>query len=110
MIEFGGQYLVNEERIEYIGTRDGTEEYPFCLYIRLKSGQELGVLYRTELLRKQASALLARAIEDEHRDYAERIICRLGVIERKIGTLDKRQMRIWRQLKTLMGVNTEEKP
>ena len=108
MIDFEGFYSVDAEQVEYIGTRNKTGEAPYGLYLHLRSGKELEVWYRVEAGRKEAYSRIVRQVIAERMRQSEEIQRHLRTIERCTDRMDRRQLKIWRQLKALLGVATEE--
>lgn len=109
MIEFECYYSVSAEQVAYVSMRNGVGETPYGLFLHLENGKELGVWYRTEILRKQAKERIVREIESDKKRDAERILNRLDLIEHAVKGLDKRQFKIWRQLGALIRVVPDEK-
>lgn len=109
MIDFEGYYHVAAEQIEYIDMKtNANNNAPFGLFLHLTSGKELGVWYRTEALRKAGYAKLTRQIESEKRQNDNAVLGRLYQIEAIVNRVDKRTLRIWRQLKGLLHLEGEE--
>lgn len=110
MINFEGYYLVATEQIGCVCTRydGGQTNTPYGLFVCLTSGKELGVWYGTEDARKAGLAKLARQIEGERRQNDNAVLGRLYQIEAAINRVDKRTLRIWRQLKGLLHLESEE--
>ena len=109
MIDFEGYYTVAVEQIEYIDMNDkGTGDCPYCLNIHLLSGRVLSVCYRTAMARTTARNKLQQQIEAERRRDSDQIIARLSLIRDGVERVDKRQFRIWKQLKELLKLPPEE--
>lgn len=108
MIDFEGYYLVPPDQVAYIETRRGGGDAQYGLFLGLTSGKELGVWYRTEEARKAAYAKLAQQTERGKRQDTENILYRLRLIEDCINRTDKRTLRIWKQLKQLLHLESEE--
>lgn len=108
MIDFEGYYLVPPDQVAYIETRRGSGDAQYGLFLGLTSGKELGVWYRTEEARKAAYAKLARQVESGKRQDTEDILYRLRLIENCINRTDNRTLRIWKQLKRLLHLESEE--
>ena len=51
---------------------------------------------------------LSRQIDSEKRRDAEKIYNALYILRDTVNRIDKRQLRIWRQLRDLLGLNVEE--
>ena len=110
MIDFGGYYLVPVEQIEYIdasSSEDGTGWHN--LNAHLLSGRVLTIKYRSKTARDEGWRKLYTEIEAERRRSSDEIIARLSLIRDGVERVDKRQFRIWKQLKTLLNVEPEEK-
>lgn len=107
MINFEGYYFVAAEKIECISTKMGNDATKYGLFLNLTSGRELGVWYKTEELRKVAYANLVRQTETDQRRDAEDIMHRLYRIEVCVNRTDKRTLKIWRQLKGLLHLESE---
>lgn len=108
MIDFEGYYLVNAEQIEYISASGEGDTGWYNLNVHLLAGRVLTVKYRTKTARDDGRQRLNRQIEAERRD-AENIQNRLYLIEQAVKGVDKRQLKIWRQLKALLRIETDEK-
>ena len=108
MIDFEGIYSVDAERVEFISMRSGTGEAPYGLFLTMRSGKELGLWYRTEFSRKQGKERIVREIECDRRREELDIQERLTEIMRVVERTEKRQLRIWRQLKELLSVDPVE--
>lgn len=109
MIDFEGYYTVAVEQIEYIDMNEkGTGDCPYCLNIHLLSGRVLSVCYRTAMARTTARNKLCGQIETERRRDSETIINRLYLIKDALERVDKRQFRIWKQLKELLKLEPDE--
>lgn len=105
MVEFNGNY-VSASDVSYVTAgRSGRLEYPHNLTVRLKNGQSLGVDYATEASRNRDREKLIRQIDSELRRDSEKIQSQLFVLQDTIRRIDKRQLRIWRQLKALLDLN-----
>ena len=109
MIDFEGYYTIAAEQVEYIAATDrGTGDCPYCLNIHLLSGRALSVCYRTAAARTAARNKLCGQIEAERRRDSETIINRLHLIRDAVERVDKRQFRIWKQLKELLKLEPDE--
>lgn len=106
MIDFEGYYLVSAEQIEYINTDEGAGWYN--LNVHLLAGRVLTVRYRTKMARDEGRQKLHRQIESERRQDAENIQNRLYLIEQAVKGVDKRQYKIWRQLKILLKLGQDD--
>lgn len=109
MVAWSEHYRFPAESVEAIGTSDGTSgTHPFMLTVYLKSGKTLSVSYADKQSRKVAMLDLSRQIDSEKRRDAEKIHNSLYILRDSVNRIDKRQLRIWRQLKSLLGVKVED--
>lgn len=103
MIEFGSHFSIAAEQIEYMATdSEGAGGYPYRLTVYLKSGRACAVSYKSEEGRDAEKARVARQVDAERHAYDERILNRLYLIKDVVERVDKRQLRVWRQLKELL--------
>lgn len=109
MVVWSDYYRFSAEEVDAIGTSDsGTGTHPFMLTVYFKSGLKLSVSY-VDMKHMKATMLdLTRQIEREKRQDAEKIRNALYLLQDVTNRMDKRQLRIWKQLKTLLGVKVEE--
>ena len=109
MIAWSEHYRFSAEEVEAIGTSNsGTGTHPFVLTVYLKSGLKLSVSY-VDMKHMKATMLdLTRQIDREKKNDAEKIHHALYLLQDVTNRMDKRQLRIWKQLKILLGVNVEE--
>ena len=109
MIVWSSYYRFCADEIEAIGTSDsGTGTHPFVLTVYFKSGLKLSVSY-VDMEQMKATMLdLTRQIDREKKSDAEKIHNALYLLRDVTNRMDKRQLRIWKQLKTLLGVKVEE--
>lgn len=82
--------------------------HPYTLTVYLKSGKSFSVSYMDKQSRRAAMLDLSRQIDSEKRRDAERIHNALYILRDSVNRIDKRQLRIWRQLRDLLGLNMEE--
>lgn len=109
MINWSDHYRFSAEEVEAIGTSTGeTVTHPFVLTVYFKSGRKLSVSYVDMKSRKTAMLDLSRQIEREKRNDAEKIHHALYLLQDVTNRMDKRQLRIWRQLKALLGVEDQD--
>lgn len=109
MVVWSEHYRFPAESVEAIGTSDGTSStHPFMLTVYLKSGKTLSVSYTDKQSRKAAMLDLSRQIDSEKRRDTEKIHNSLYILKDSVNRIDKRQLRIWRQLKSLLGVKVED--
>lgn len=104
MIEFNGNYFAASEVECITKYKSGNTEYPFGLRVTFKSGRNLGVDYQSETQRNRDATILQGKVGSELNSVYERIWNRLYLIDDSVKRIDKRQLRIWRQLKALLGL------
>ena len=107
MINLGGYYSVDAEKVDYVAIKNGGSNAPYGLFLVLSSGQEIGVWYQTEDARQRARETLVRQLEMEKGCKAQ-LENRLILIWNGIDKLEKRQLRIYRQLRKLLGTEVPE--
>ena len=109
MVVWSEYYRFPAESVEAIGTSDGTSgTHPYMLTVYLKIGKTLSVSYTDKQIRKAAMLDLSRQIDSEKRRDTEKIQNSLYILRDSVNRIDKRQLRIWRQLKSLLGVKVED--
>ena len=109
MIAWGECYRFSAAEVEAIGTVDKTDgTHPYVLTVHLKSGNKLSICYGDKQSRKVAMLDLSRQIDSENRRDAEKIHNALYLLRDSVNRIDKRQLRIWRQLKELLDIKAEE--
>lgn len=109
MIIWSDYYRLSAEEVEAIGTSESADRtHPYILTVYLKSGNKFSVSYIDKKSRQAAMTDLSRQIDSEKRRDAERIQNALFLLQDCANRIDKRQLRIWRQLHNLMGLQTEE--
>ena len=109
MIAFGNYYRFSANDVEYIEASDLTSgDYRHQLRVHFKSGNSCCVGYANAKDRDSDRDRMVREIEREIRYDAERVLNALSLIQYTAERIDKRQLKIWRQLKALLGVQTEE--
>ena len=111
MIVWSDYYRFSAEEVEAIGITDNTGgSHPFVLVVYLKSGNKFSISYVDKKSRQAAMTDLCRQIDGEKRRDAEKIHNKLFLLQDSVSRIDKRQLRIWRQLRDLLGLNVEELP
>ena len=108
MVTWNDYYHFAEDSVEAIGTGDNTGgTHPYVLTVYLKSGNKMSVSYADKQSRRAAMIDLSRQINSEKRKDYEGVRCALYQLQGSINRIEKRQLRIWKQLKSLLGVNVE---
>lgn len=109
MIVWSEYYRFSAEDVEALGVDDKTSgTHPYTLTVYLKSGKSFSVSYMDKQSRRSAMLDLSRQIDSEKRRDAEKIYNALYILRDTVNRIDKRQLRIWRQLRDLLGLNLEE--
>lgn len=111
MIKFGNYYYIQENDIVAIelGKNVDSKDYPFRLVVRTRNDYRYTLSYRTEDAASHAAADMARQVECATRDRdMEQIFNKLWMMKSDLSKLDKRQLKIWRQLKELLGLKDKE--
>ncbi len=104
MIALSKFFNINAEDVEYIEATNSTSgDHPYHLTVHLKSANVLSVSYRDSKSRDSARNELVRLVDQARREDED--------IEKILSTvkrIDRRQLRIWRQIKSLLGISMEE--
>ena len=110
MVVWSEHFMFSADEVEAIGKTDSNiGSHPYRLTVYFKSGRDVSINYADMNSRKKAMNDLARQIDREKRQDAEKIHTALYLLQDATNRIDKRQLRIWKQLKMLLGV-TEELP
>ena len=108
MIVWNEHYRLSADDVAAIGTVDSAVgTHPYMLTVYLNSGRTLSVSYTDKQSRKAAMLDLSRQIDREKRQDMEKIHNALYLLRDSVNRIDKRQLRIWRQLRDLLGVKPE---
>lgn len=109
MIAFGKYFNFSAEDVEYIQATDfkGTD-FPYRLTVHTKSGQDLAVSYKDSKSRDTAKAEIVRQVDYQKRQESERLMSMLYTLKYTVERIDRRELRIWRQLRDLLGIRVEE--
>lgn len=109
MVTWSDYYRFNAQEVEAIGTSEKVSNtHPYALTVFLKSGNKFSVSYADEAARRCAMVDLARQIEREMSKTENEIRNRLYLILDSVNRIDKRQLRIWRQLRDLLDIKAED--
>lgn len=109
MVTWSEYYRFSAENVEALAVTDNTSgTHPYVLTVHFKSGNKLAVSYTDKSSRKVAMLDLSRQIDSEKRRDAEKIQNALFLLQGSANRIEKRQLRIWKQLKELLGVQPEE--
>lgn len=109
MIIFSKHYCIAEEEIESIKSEDVIDkEFPYLLSVFLKSGRVCSVKYKFSEDRDNARNEAVRKIERAKLGYSEQTLIKLSLLNSAIERIERRQLRIWRQLKALLNISGEE--
>ena len=108
MVNFEGYYSFPADQVESVEVYTlSTDEMPYKLKIALKSGRYLTVAYKNKAKRDGAKQILCNRIDQELRQDNIQILGKLLSIDAKTDRMEKRQLKIWRQLKQLLHIKGE---
>lgn len=108
MVEFESYYSFAADQVECVRTSKGeSKTHPFILTVYLKSGRELTVSYTKQKDRDEAKRILLNRISYELQSNYEKLYNKLYSLDDAVKRIDKRQLRIWRQLKALLHLDKE---
>ncbi len=108
MVKFSSYHYINPKEVESVSVCKTESEYPYDLKVRMKSGKELVVSYIQICDRDRARDNLIIDIQRALREEQVSMSNVLTRIENELHIIDKRQLRVWRQLKQLLGISIEE--
>lgn len=113
MVEFGGRYYIDPAQVEYISTADPQgaiieDSHPYDLTVHLLSGKTLSLCYSTKAMRDAERKKLVSDTQNTQSDNSETVLYKLRLLQADVSRIDKRQIRIWQQLKKLLGIQDEE--
>lgn len=109
MIAWSKYFHFNAEDVEYIEAIDSTSgEYPYRLTVHLKSGNAPSVSYKDSKSRDTARNELVRLVDRVRHEDTEKILNQLTLLKYSNERIERRQLRIWRQLKALLGISMED--
>ena len=111
MVEFSSYYYINEADVVAILKSEEEGTYPFNLKVRTRDGNEYSVNYRCKDQRARAAQKIAEQVDRAARANTrtlESIYNKLYLMEDQTRRADKRTLRIWQQLKALLGVEVQE--
>ena len=105
MVVWSEYYRFSAEEVEAIDTSEqNNSEFPCVLTVYLKSGNKLSICYVDKNSRKIAMIDLSRQIDAEKKQRFEGLQNTLHILEGTVNRMDRRQLRIWQQLKRLLGI------
>lgn len=108
MVDFEGYYSFPADQVESVEVYTlSADEMPHKLRVTLKSGRSLVVNYKSKAARDGAKQILCNRIDQELRQESVQISNKLFLVLDYVQRLDKRQFRIWRQLKQLLQLPVE---
>lgn len=109
MIEFKGTYI-SAGQVDYVCVgNSGKTDYPFRLTVVLRNERQIYCDFKTQEGLCNERSRIVRQIESEVRrdDEMQKILNRLYLIEGSVKRIDKRQLRVWRQLRKLLNIEEE---
>lgn len=86
-----------------------SDPYPYMLTVCLSNGKNLSIKYKIEKERDAEVEKIARLINFALNRNEEKILCEMVNLKGAIKTIDKRQLKIWSQLKRLLNIEGEQK-
>lgn len=107
MIYFEKYYNIIGSEVEYISVSTKEGDYPYVLSVHLKSGASLSVNYKSEEICNSTRYNLILQIEQERRSDYEKLYHKIDLLCSNVKTINGRQLRIWRQLRDLLGLKVE---
>jgi hypothetical protein len=109
MISFSKYYNLSAEDVECIeATTVESADFPYRLTVHLKSGKQHSVSYKDSKSRDTAKLEMVRQVECQKRQESEKVLSMLYTIKYAVERIDRRELRIWRQLRDLLGIRVEE--
>lgn len=109
MVVWSDYYRLSAEDVEALETTDNSSgTHPYVLTVYTKGGNKFSVRYANQQSRRAAMLDISRQIDSEKRRDIEKIHNALFIAQDSINRIDKRQIRIWRQLRDLLGAKIDE--
>lgn len=108
MICFGSHYHFFGEDVEYISLTNVGGEYPYKLMVFLRSGRCFSVSYKIPKDAEKERDRLVHGVDTARNAQSQRVLNKLQLLDYSIRTIDRRQLRVLRQLKALLGVTVDE--
>ena len=109
MVVWSDYYRFSAEDVEGIGiSQNNSGTYPYALTVYLKSGNKFTVNYADKQSQRASMLDLSRQIDSERRRDREHLQNSLYLLRDSVNRIDKRQLRIWRQLRDLLGLKTDD--
>lgn len=108
MIQFNGFYFQASE-VESVEARPCStgDGYKAQLTVNMKSGKSYGLRYKDEAERNRVQKWLVADIDRELGKERERTDWYLGQLWDNVRRMDKRQLKIWRQLRDLLKLSED---
>lgn len=102
MVNFAGYHYIAATEIAVVSSKTDKETvYPYGISVILKSGKELIVNWKQQNDRDEEYRNLLLQIDRELRQDYEKIYNQLYLLRDSVSRVDKRQLRIWKQLRDL---------
>lgn len=111
MLKFSNFYLIEEHEVEALELDDTGDRIPYRLTVHVKNGRSYSVNYMKKQDRDKVADQFAQQIDQAIRDQnrtVEAVYNRLYLMDDRLRRVDKRGLRIWQQLKALLGVEVQE--
>lgn len=110
MISLGNYYHLSAEEISCVeaSSNSSNEQFPYKLVVHLKDGKSFGVNYTDKKTRDKEGDNIVRQINYARRNDYEKLYNQVYLLRDALSRMDKRQLKIWRQLRDLLGVKPVE--
>lgn len=110
MIVWSKYYRFPAEEVSCVEatSNNGETKFPYKLTVYLKSGTSFAVSYADEKSRSKDMDSIVRQVDIARRNDYEKLYNQIYLLRDTISRIDKRQLRIWRQLRDLLGVKPME--
>lgn len=108
MVNLSNLYFFSAKEIECIEPYSVKVNDRYRLTVYTKSGKSYSASYANVKERDSAKTDLIRQIERATTEHEQKVLNRLYLIQNTAERMDKRQLKIWRQLKDLLGIETWE--
>lgn len=110
MIVLSKYYRFPGEEVSCVeaSSNDNNTKFPYRLTVHLKSGKSYSVSYTDENSRDKEMDSIVRQVEIARRRDYEQLYYQVYLLRDTLSRVDKRQLKIWRQLRDLLGVKPME--
>lgn len=110
MIAWSKYYRFPAEEVSCVEASPDSNQaqYPYKLTVHLKGGKSYSVSYADEKSRNKDMDNISRQVAAARRSDYELLYNQVYLLRDALSRVDKRQLRIWRQLRDLLGVKPME--